>query len=371
MNAQLAFFAIDVATAFTAALLLLLIVVQRRGLFSAQLLAVIAFNTVCDVILGRSDFRYWIPPPLQIEVHGAWAVFLNIARNLTPFVFAVLCYVLFTEGRRFPRWLYVLLAVQLFLEAPMHLLIAPDAPHARFLTQNAPALIETLFVAVALFWTVADWRNDLIESRRRVRLLTTIAAGIDVIFSGLLLRVLVDPNTIAIYQVHVALVFSHLVLLVIILFQLAKAGEVYLDPLRPRRPEQAPSRADIDAVARLATLMEAKRFYRRPGLTLKALAEEAGLPEYRLRRLIHEQLGFANFNAFLHAWRIREACEQLRDPEQRRTPILTIALSVGYQSVNTFNRGFRELMGRTPSDWRAEEGAPLPPRPDLTAPKTA
>jgi AraC-like DNA-binding protein len=101
------------------------------------------------------------------------------------------------------------------------------------------------------------------------------------------------------------------------------------------------------------------------------LADHAGVPEYRLRKLIHEQLGFANFNAFLHAWRIREACEQLRDPARRRTPILTVALSVGYQSVNTFNRGFREVMGTTPSAWRAQSEAPLPPQPDLLSLKIA
>ena len=54
----------------------------------------------------------------------------------------------------------------------------------------------------------------------------------------------------------------------------------------------------------------------------------------------------------LHAYRIREACRQLSDPALRRTPILTIALSGGYAAINTFSRGFREVMGMTPSAWR-------------------
>ena len=64
-------------------------------------------------------------------------------------------------------------------------------------------------------------------------------------------------------------------------------------------------------------------------------------------------MGYRNFNAFLHAYRIRDACAQLLDPNFARTPILTIALDVGYQSLNTFNRGFRETMGVTPSAYRA------------------
>ena len=43
----------------------------------------------------------------------------------------------------------------------------------------------------------------------------------------------------------------------------------------------------------------------------------------------------------------------LSDPDQARTPILTIALTVGYQSINTFNRAFREIMGETPSAFRS------------------
>lgn len=67
--------------------------------------------------------------------------------------------------------------------------------------------------------------------------------------------------------------------------------------------------------------------------------------------------GIATSTPFLHAYRIAEARSLLADPEHRRTPILTIALSVGYSSVNTFNRGFREVMGMAPSDWR-ENPAP-------------
>ncbi len=134
-----------------------------------------------------------------------------------------------------------LLAVQLFLEEPVHLLIAPAAAYARLLTQTAPALLQTLFVAMALYWTVADWRGDLIEVRRRTRVLTTIVIGIDLIFSGLVPRVLIDPDIVANYYVHVGLVFSHLLLLVFVLFQFMDGGiDAYLDPLRPVAARASP-----------------------------------------------------------------------------------------------------------------------------------
>ena len=110
------------------------------------------------------------------------------------------------------------------------------------------------------------------------------------------------------------------------------------------------------ALAKLVELLERDHIYRRPSLTLKDLADAMQLPEYRLRKLIHERLGYQNFNAFLHDYRIRDACRQLRDPAMKRVPILTIALSTGYQSVNTFNRGFREVMGMPPSAYRSLGG---------------
>ena len=104
----------------------------------------------------------------------------------------------------------------------------------------------------------------------------------------------------------------------------------------------------------LLRLLNVEHIYRRPKVSIRSLADELGLPEYRLRRLIHEELGFRNFNAFLHHYRIREACDALSDPDQARTPILTIALTVGYQSISTFNRAFREVVGETPSTFRTK-----------------
>ena len=47
--------------------------------------------------------------------------------------------------------------------------------------------------------------------------------------------------------------------------------------------------------------------YREAGLTIAQLAKKLNLPEYRLRAFIHRELGFRNFNAMLHAYRVEEA----------------------------------------------------------------
>jgi AraC-like DNA-binding protein len=374
LSAPLILLSIEVATIVCAALLGVRLLVSRPRLRSAQLLALIQFGVMCAVLLGHQDFGYWIPPAFRIDV-GGWGWFLNLARNLTSGLFMLLCFTLFTDRRRFPPWLLVLLAVQLGLEEPGRELIPSGWRYARLVTQTAPALLQTLFVSFALYWTLADWRVDLVERRRRARVLTFVIIGLFSIGAVLLSRVLVDWNSPANFFVHVALTAIDLVILVFLLFWLTEADvgrRLDFDPVDPasRRPRQAADAEFGPALARLTALLEDERACQQEGLTLKALADQVGLPEYRLRKLIHEQLGYRNFNALLHDYRVREACQQLSDPGLRRTPILTIALSVGYSSVNTFNRGFREIMSVTPSAWRAAELSAASPEAEKVTPES-
>jgi AraC-like DNA-binding protein len=110
--------------------------------------------------------------------------------------------------------------------------------------------------------------------------------------------------------------------------------------------------------AALTRAFEQEKVYLTPGLTIASLAQGLAIPEYRLRALINKRLGYRNFNALLHEYRLRDACERLVDPARAHLPILTIALDVGYQSITPFNQAFREAMGCTPSAYRRRQAAP-------------
>ncbi len=356
MNAPLIFLTVEVATIVCAALLILRVLFSRPTLPSAQLIALIAFGAACNVVLGHQEYGPWMPPAFRIEV-GGWAGFLNLARNLTPGAIMLLCHTLFTDRRRFPRWLLVLLAVQLCLEEPGRWLIPKTWPYARFVAQTAPGLLQTLFVGFAFCWIATEWRGDLIEARRRARAMTLVVVGLVTLLSVLLTRVVIDPSSAANYAVHVALTAVELAVLASVLLRLTggdvgRSLDFVFTPSAPRAPRPNLDTELGPSLARLSALLDDDRICEEEGLSLKGLADRVGLPEYRLRKLIHEELGYRNFNALLHHYRIREACRRLADPCQKRTPILTIALSVGYASVNTFSRGFREIMGVTPSAYR-------------------
>jgi AraC-like DNA-binding protein len=348
MGADLFFLTIDIANALCAALVgaAVLIAAPRRG--SARMIALLCAVAIAHVILGRYDYGRWIAPPYRLDVR-AWEPALNMVRNAAPGLFMLLAHRMFSDRRQAPAWAFGLFAVQMLLEV-----LPEDAGLSRVLTQDLPALLQLLLAALALYWTLGNWRADLVDARRRARLVMAVILGLDVVASSLLLRMVIAPNTMANYRAHLVLALVNLGITVFLLLRLKGGAGFLLELPRPR--PAAPPREDAE-VARLLALMEETRIWRMPGLTLKMLADRMGLPEYRLRALIHEKLGHRNFNAFLHAYRIAEARTLLADPERRRTPILTIALSVGYSSVNTFNRGFREVMGMAPSDWR-ENPAP-------------
>ena len=354
MSMPLFLLAIDVATIVCAMLLGARVLASQPRSRNALLIAMIAFAMACGVLLGRQEYGYWIQPAFRVDV-GGWAWVLDIARNLTPGLFMLLCFNLFVEQRRFPRWLLILVAVQLCLDEPGRAIVPQAWRYAYFATRTAPALLQMLFGGISLYWTVAEWRDDLVEARRSVRVATLVVGGGLNVASGLS-QVLIDQASHTNYLAHEMLAAANLAILAFVLFRVIgeDANRVLDFELAPAaimpRPEAAIG--PDPALARLIALLEEERICQNEGLSLAQLAARVGLPEYRLRKLIHEQLGYRNFNALLHDYRIREACRQLSDPALRRTPILTIALSVGYASINTFSRGFREIMGMTPSAWR-------------------
>jgi len=129
-----------------------------------------------------------------------------------------------------------------------------------------------------------------------------------------------------------------------------------------RRADVADTRsemADRAMLGRLEALM-ASECWRREGLTIGQLADELGLPEHRLRRLINHRLGHRNFADFLNAHRIEAAKRRLADPANARTTVAVIAYDLGYGSLGPFNRAFRAATGVTPSAWRRETLAGSP-----------
>lgn len=130
------------------------------------------------------------------------------------------------------------------------------------------------------------------------------------------------------------------------LFLPAPSPEPKPGPDAPKEP------ADDRLLRQIEKAMSEQRLYREAGLTISGLAAILKIPEHRLRAAINSGLGYRNFNAFVNAYRVNAVRETLGDPAQRRTPVLTLALDAGFNSIAPFNRAFRAETGMTPTEYR-------------------
>jgi AraC-like DNA-binding protein len=344
---------VDIATMLLFALfgLRVLILFPRRR--ESWVIVFLCVAVMAHVVLSRVEYGPWIPEAYRMHV-GEGTLVLNVIRNLTPGLFALLTYLLFTDREKQPRWLYALLFVQFVLELLRGMNF--NAIDANLLS----AWLQLVFAGLAIYWTIAYWRADLVAMRRRARAVVSIILSVNTVASTILLRLVIPENSYANYQGYVVLSVFTMLLGLFLLLRLMDGAVGVPIPERAKKSvaslEETRKGEDELAVKRLDILLREQCVYKETGLTLKALADRVGVPEYRLRQVIHEQLGHRNFNSFVHSHRIRDAAQQLADQNLRRTSILTIAQSVGYESINTFNRAFREVMGVTPSEYRKQSG---------------
>ncbi|WDI32992.1 helix-turn-helix domain-containing protein [Hyphococcus flavus] len=102
---------------------------------------------------------------------------------------------------------------------------------------------------------------------------------------------------------------------------------------------------------RLDETIKRQALYRRPHLTLFDLANETGIPERDVSRLVNQVSG-RNFCDYINTFRVQEAARRLTAPEDADTTILTIAFESGFSSKSTFNAVFKRAYGVTPSTFR-------------------
>jgi AraC-like DNA-binding protein len=217
------------------------------------------------------------------------------------------------------------------------------------------------FTAAALWEVARGWRDDLVEPRRAARRWVALGIGLYALIAVVVeLAVRGRPVGMWLPALHVlgigsvalglaVLVARRSLDLILGLPQAAPAGSTQEDT--PAAPVVAgPMAPDSPLLARLNRAMDEEHTHRREGLTLAELARSLDLGEAALRLLINQELGYRNFNDFLHHYRLREAAERLTRED---LPILTIALESGYGSIGPFNRAFRQRFGMTPTEYRA------------------
>lgn len=274
----------------------------------------------------------------------------QILRTAIPAVFWWLCIETFTDCPGRFRWgggfaFYSVLAPACYLLVFGDRNSGPVALH--WLLISLPQAIEYGLIVGGLGVVLYHWRDDLIPSRRRLRGWLMGVAGV-IILTQVALEQWVEAGQVG------KLLLADLALMAVAgLLLTGRTGVLLGHPSTPEPSAAIEIGSVVPEVSKHRQMLDQAiqdGFYRQEGLTLAQFARSIHQPEYKTRQLINQELGFRNFPDFVNHYRLEEACRRLRtNPDE---PITVIALDIGFRSVSSFNRVFKEHLRMTPSQFR-------------------
>jgi AraC-like DNA-binding protein len=288
-----------------------------------------------------------------------WRWITSDLQTALPGLFWLLCQLIFAP-RPHLRSVWSAMALYSFLAPSLSrpfVGVEDSSIVAVFFGWRLGQFFEYVVVLHGLSFVIRYWRNDLVETRRKARLAFLLIIGGAVGIATISLN-------FGLYHEYSRGIISGLAAFATMIC-LVTAREGIMDlvgsdlssgqrPSRlnanlnsdPQEPLSAQQEQDAEALGRTM----AEGFYRTEKLTLKKLSEATDIPEYRLRKVINQALGYRNFNDYINQLRVAEASERLLDEPE--TPVLNISLDVGYRTLSSFNRAFRDIQNTTPTEFR-------------------
>lgn len=289
--------------------------------------------------------------------------------TLTPFILWIIAFTLFVDNGKVHRGVWFAIAF-FILARGIGLGLFYSSPEAisdfvYFSIQISTQLIMLLFAAHTLYMSYQGYSGDLMEQRRSMRFTFLLVMGVLLViivgtdFINFVSQLLFDPSTTIVPSVPDYLVSAYIFVITFLfcqrIFQLNEDISTLLEGAGSSSLKIKKKNGNGHSVAEPAilesieqTMLEGK-LYTQTGLTIANLADKLSIQEYRLRRIINQQLKYKNFNQFLNNYRIDDACKRLRETD---APISTIALDIGYASLSVFNKAFKERYQVTPTEFR-------------------
>lgn len=151
-------------------------------------------------------------------------------------------------------------------------------------------------------------------------------------------------------------VFSSLALLAIGFLALSPAIAIAGDRDETENSEPEAHKPDPDIpvakiMEQLEELVQRERLYLDPDLTLARVARRLGYPLKQVSTAINALTG-ENVSRYINKYRIDHACRALDAGEN----VTNAMLASGFNTKSNFNREFRRITGKTPSQWQHHKG---------------
>ncbi|MBC8112077.1 MAG: AraC family transcriptional regulator [Verrucomicrobia bacterium] len=100
-------------------------------------------------------------------------------------------------------------------------------------------------------------------------------------------------------------------------------------------------------------LMKQKKLYLTPELTLTMVSEELDVHPNTLSQVIN-RVELQNFFDYVNTLRVEEFKERAVRPENQKYTMLSLAYECGFNSKTSFNRNFKKITGKSPTEYLKE-----------------
>lgn len=152
------------------------------------------------------------------------------------------------------------------------------------------------------------------------------------------------------YETHVFKIGVFLLLIIL------AAAVYYIVKKRPFEKTEKYKGSPLDfrvadeCIKQLTHLVEIKKVYCDPDISLQALAEKLGVSPHVLSQVLNEKLN-RTFSDFINYHRIEEAKRLLRESGEEQK-IANVALDVGFNTLAVFYTAFKKFTGMTPAQYK-------------------
>jgi AraC-like DNA-binding protein len=328
----------------------------HRQIYIGKLLTLFAVCMAC----------YLAFPLLDLSQNKTASFLIGRLAFATPAVLWLVAYAFFIDIPRIPKIVWICIAAYMIPRAigSIYFHVLPQHPRLsiEFISfYLLPSILGIGMCAHMIYLSLSGYDNDLIEVRRRIRVPVVLILGI--LFALMTTSSLLNlarqmsesfPISSKELQWAIAICIFPVTLAVNLLFLRINIEKIkFAIPQEAhaniRRGYEALDDRDLAIKARILAAMEQEKLYTQTGLTIGEFAKHLNIQEYKLRTIINRHLNYNNFSHFLNGYRIHEAEHRLLTTKDS---IFNIGLDVGYTSLSSFHKAFKESHGMTPKEFR-------------------
>jgi len=326
----------------------------HRKRLIARLIALLCLCLIAVVVLASSN------------VGGSFTTNYVLVRFVfaTPAVLWLAAHVVFEDNHFISPLMWLVLLGYQVVHAIGSIIVPELSQTFGFLSQISYPFMLGLIIHVIII-ALRGKSGDLVEPRRRVRVpfavcLASILAAL--IALAMVISLLSNMPQSLILSMTIScngLLFLLALTVNLTSLKIADLSESGVNEARNTEPVKIDLHEKGQSISprilnRIRELMIEQKLYRDSSLTIGVLADKVHASENKVRYVINKEQGYRNFNQFLSQYRVAEAEELLLKSVEM--PISDVAFEVGYSSLSTFNKAFKEITGVTPTNFRNNDG---------------